>query len=493
MWWKPAAYLPLLGWCFDAYAFENRENHRRFRRWLAARRLAGPVPLSVRPDRVSRVSLLELAHERQPSEDPPARDDFVLISHESARVSDADLALMLATGEREQAHVVYADEYVCGDNGPERPFFKPGFSPDLLREEDYIGPTILVRAWILDQLSGTACATGEDKVFRLLLMAARAGWVVCHAQGAWVAWDHPRSTMLEGAKKRARDDDLRVIYSGRCGHATAARPDASIVIPTRDRVDLLSVCIESMYQYAGSAEFEVIVIDNGSREARTLQWLNHAAKRYERLTVVKADEPFNWSRLNNLGRRHARGQVGVFLNNDIEIVSDDWIETLVNNAVRPEIGVVGAMMFYPNGTIQHAGIVVGLGGFADHVYSGTPAIPDNGHMFVDPFLSRNVLCCTGACLGIEFRKFDQLGGFDEELTITGDVELCLRSYRSGYWNLYQSKIRLIHRESATRGRRPLPDEEIERLWPSVEEFVLHGDPFYNSQLARRGRYPTYID
>lgn len=467
------------------FAYEHRRDERRFRAWLRRNQSGSALQTAA----VLRVDGRDLACRRVGAGDPDV--EYALIGMDSAEVSESSVGIMLSVARVRDADIVYCDEHVIGAFGPSQPYFKPGFSPELLYEEDYVGPVVLVRMSALSRLLRRDSASVS--VYLLLLRAVELGLSVWHAPGAWVAYRSPRSRSLAEDDAERLQAHLRL----RRRRAPLRRPDdtvdASVIIPTRDRIELLEPCIVSVYERAGTSGLEVIVVDNGSNEAASVRWLSEAPKRFDRLRVVRLDEPFNWSRLNNFGRREASGRVAVFLNNDVEIRSDRWLDGLVESAVQPDLGVIGAMMTYPDGSIQHAGVVIGIGGLADHIYSGVPAIPDDGHMFVDPFVSRNVLCCTGACMAIDLEKFDHLGGFDEGFAITGDVELCIRAYRRGWRNLYNAKIRMTHFESATRVSQSLPVQEVEKLRESIAEFVTAGDPFYNPALSKRGRYPSYLE
>ena len=261
----------------------------------------------------------------------------------------------------------------------------------------------------------------------------------------------------------------------------------SIIIPTRDRLDLLVPCIEGIHA-TNQGSFECIIIDNGSVAPETKRWLAGAPTEFRALQVVEAPEPFNWSRLNNLGMRHAEGNVFLFLNNDTEAACEGWVDRLADVALRPDVGTVGGLLLYPDGLIQHAGVVTGFGGCADHIYVGTH--PDAGeHMFVPPTVPRNVSAVTGACLAVARSAVDAIGGFDEGYRVIGsDVEFCIRAMRAGRRNVYLPDVRLLHHESQSRTKRD-PAADIERLRALVAQGP--SDPYFNPKLSMVSLYPSY--
>jgi GT2 family glycosyltransferase len=199
--------------------------------------------------------------------------------------------------------------------------------------------------------------------------------------------------------------------------------------------------------------------------------------------------PFNWSRLNNRAARQAHGDVLLFLNNDTVVITPDWIERLAEVALLPDVGTVGPLLLFADGTVQHAGVVVGMGGWADHVYRGCAAIH-----FPSPFVSavttRNVLANTGACLAVERRKFEALGGFDEAFTVCGsDVEFGLRVHRRGWQNIYLATVRLTHFESKTRGTA-VPHGDFVESERKYAPYRTAGDPFFNPNLSLDLTVPT---
>jgi len=260
------------------------------------------------------------------------------------------------------------------------------------------------------------------------------------------------------------------------------------VIPTRDRVDLLDPCVDSLYATNAGEDFDVILVDNGSRSAETRAWLERTERDRENFRVLTADFEFNWSRLNNLAIAEAGGDVFVLLNNDTVSRTQGWLGRIAEYAMRKDVGVVGPLLLFPDGTIQHAGVVVGYGGCADHLFNGTSPAVDR-LMFVSPLVPRNVSLVTGACLAVSRRVVDAIGAFDEAYRVVGsDGEFCLRAHLAGLRNVYLPEIVLLHHESQSRGRSD-PESDTERLRRLVADRMPR-DPFYNPNLSLSSLFPS---
>jgi GT2 family glycosyltransferase len=397
------------------------------------------------------------------------------------------IAELLSVYQRAVADLVYCDEDRISDGERLEPYFKPAFSIDLLRSEDYIGPVFLVRP-------DTSVASSP---FEICLRAFEERRRVVHLPRPLVHWQCPRRLTLDDEKKALVDQHLMRLYGSTraaalTNHVPAIDHDCiSVIIPTKDRIDLLEACLDSIYRVPMQTPFEVIVLDNNSELSSSLRWLDDAAARFPRLRVERAPYPFNWSKLNNHGIGLASGNVLLLLNNDVVVINQVWLDRIAAHCVRPDVGTVGGLLLYPDGSIQHAGVVIGIGGFADHVYAGCVTSERDRHLMPSPFVARNVLASTGACLAVPRRVLNSIGAFDEGLKICGDVEFCLRAHRHGLLNVYDPGIRLFHHESATRPRTPLPTEEMEYARKRCNELVSGDDPFYNSSLTRRLRYPWY--
>src|SRR5690606_35343292 len=211
-------------------------------------------------------------------------------------------------------------------------------------------------------------------------------------------------------------------------------PRVSLLVPTRDRAELLRTCVESLLERTDYPDFEVVVIDNGSSEADALDYLDLLRHR-SGVRVLRFDAPFNYSAINNWAAGQCDGEVVGLVNNYIEVISRDWLREMVSHAVRPEIGAVGAMLYYPDDRIQHAGVVLGIHGVAAHLYSGMPrGYPGHGGR---ARVAQQLSAVTGACLVVRREVYAQMGGLDESLQVAfNDIDFCLRLRQAGYRNLW---------------------------------------------------------
>ena len=334
-----------------------------------------------------------------------------------------------AAARGDEPAVIYSDDDVVGPDGRRRaPHFKPGWNPELFEHHDFITGSAIVR------------------VFREDLR---------HVQG-----DRWTQTLVGAALRRSTPLHLPVVLHHRRHRTLPVVPekpasllaDSSLsvtaIVPSRNKVDLLRNCVEGLKRtsYPG---LEIIVVDNGSDESETLAYL--ASLEREGLTILRMPGPFNFSALNNAAVQRARGDFLCFVNNDVEMVDSDWLTLMVLQATRPEIGAVGARLLYPDGTIQHAGVFVGIGGAAGHAHRLQPA-EDPGY-FNRSRLPQRVSAVTAACLVVAREKFLAVGGFDEEdfPIAFNDVDLCLKLNARGWESFYEPRATLIHHESKSRG------------------------------------------
>jgi glycosyltransferase involved in cell wall biosynthesis len=440
---------------------------------------------------------------------------MVLLDHDDLLVPDTLAHLVQAAIEEPLADILYADEdHIDEFKQRVRPFFKPGWSPTLLWSQAYLGHPVMIRLSLVETVGGFRSYYDGSQDQDLMLRVGAIARKVVHVPRVLYHWrEHAESTAgnpdskpyAHDAGRRAVEDFLKLQYADRLDKVEDGvalftyRPifklpkttKVSIVIPTKDKIDLLSRCIDSIINLSTHVNFEILVIDNNSIERETEAYLNRITLEDARVKTIKCPIPFNWSRLNNIGANHTQGEVLVFLNNDIEIITPGWLELLCGTALLNDVGLVGPMLSYPDGSIQHAGVVVGMGGWADHIFKCEMPIHRTGP-FVSPVISRDVLGVTGACTVIERSKYQALGGYDETFIICGsDVELGLRAHNTGLRNIYRSDARLYHFESKTRGAE-VPDNDFKESAIKYEPWrTMKRDPYFHPLLDITSTRPKF--
>lgn len=393
------------------------------------------------------------------------------------------------------AEVVYSDYDLLDDDGARyQPSFQPDFSPHLVYDPGYLA-TVAVTATIFSEASCCTAnfePTPEDARGLVLSIVKSAKQIIhipevlCHFLQHPVEWRdaEPLSMPYYGPRIEVCDLTSAKSHYPELYAVPQIAPKVSIIIPTRDRAKLLKNCIDSINRHAYTFEYEIVVLDNRSSEREALTYLNQLSANGV-AKVLAANFPFNWSALNNYGIKHCDGDVIVLLNNDTEVITGDWLDRLTMLALEENVGVTGPMLLYPDGSIQHAGVVLGYGGFADHLYSGVPvdSVPSP---FIDPRKRRNVSACTGACLAFSREIFELVGEFDERLSVAGDLDFCLRCTAAGLYNVYDGATQLFHSESKSR-RSGLPGRDQAILRPLLTSYGR--DPYYNSNLSLSSKYP----
>jgi GT2 family glycosyltransferase len=427
-----------------------------------------------------------------------ARGDFVLVLDAADELApEALYELALAVEGCSEADLVYGDED-RRDGGGRRydPLFKPGWSPDLLLSVDYIGRAAAYRRSVVLDTGWPGSAGAAVTTYDLALRVAERSRAVAHAPAIVLhAGRFPSPLDADaGAARAALQDALarrgvvgrvepvrpelpRPVHAVR--YALRASPLVSLVMPTRDKAPVLRACVESIASRSTWARRELLVVDNGSRRREALRYLRRLADR-PGVRVLRDERPFNWSALNNAAARQAQGEVLLFVNNDLEVISPDWIEALLEHALRPEVGAVGARLLYPRGTLQHAGVVLGIG-VAEHAFKHLPRdAPGRGGL---PHAIRDVSAVTGACMMVRREVFERVGGFDEGFPVAyNDVDFCLRLRQAGLLVVYTPCAELYHHESVTRGPAHPPEDEA-RMWRRWRP-VLVDDPYYSPHLSR---------
>lgn len=399
--------------------------------------------------------------------------------------------------------VIYSDsDAIRSDGSRHDPQFKPAWDRTLLVAQDYIGHFTVIRASLLRQHAGIAwripdwhhalmlrCVLGleADRIAHIPLVLYHRG----DEDLALSRILHPSETTIEAIRAHVPGSlTVSRLPEGR-SKVTPAYPEpsplVSIIIPTRDRLSLLEKCIATILDRTDYPSFEIIVVDNGSIEAETLAYLDTIGSMDARCRVARDPQPFNFSRLVNTGARAATGSLLCLLNNDIEVFNRYWLSEMVSHASQDDVGAVGAMLYYPDDTIQHGGVILGIGGVAGHIHHGSPR-GSAGYMG-RAAVAQEFSALTGACLLVKASAYMEVGGFDEELAVAfNDIDFCLKLLDAGYRNVWTPHAELYHHESASRGHENTP-EKIKRFATEVERMKsrwnhrLLDDPAYNNNLT----------
>lgn len=282
-------------------------------------------------------------------------------------------------------------------------------------------------------------------------------------------------------------EDGAVLSWYRMRYEIKGHPKISIIIPNKDHVDLLSRCISSIREKSTYDNYEIIIVENNSMLKSTFAYYDSLAED-EKIKVVKWEKEFNYSAINNFGVTFASGEYILLLNNDMEVIAADWLEEMLMFAQRDDVGAVGAKLYYPDDTVQHAGVILGIGGVAGHSHKyfkkGEPGY------FARLVVAQDLSAVTAACMMMPKAVFDEVGGLDEGYKVAfNDVDLCMKIRQAGYLIVYTPYAELYHYESVSRGSEDTP-EKVERFNGEVARFMerwgeelLAGDPYYNPNLS----------
>lgn len=403
---------------------------------------------------------------------------------------DALLEMALTTATHNDADFLYSDERRLNPaSGKVEAFFKPQWSPDLMLSTNYVGRLWCARVDVIAAISARDDDLLSHGDYDLALSCTETAKAIRHVpavlceRGELQRADAKRDKeALERAlKRRGIDGAVRSgLVSGayHVKRTTKKKGLVSIIIPTCAARGMIKTCIESLRRLTRYKKYEIVCIENiPPADRKWRNWLKRNADR-----VVSTTEPYNWSRFNNLAAKAAKGEFLLFLNDDIEIIDPDWLDTLVEQAQRPEVGTVGPLLLYPDRRIQHAGLFLAAMGQGRHAFrylaEGEPGY------FGLACTQRNVIALTGACLLTRREVFDRLGGFNEaHLVVNNDLDYCLRGRRQGLVAVYTPHARLIHYEAVSRAA--MPDEYNTAVFDSEwRELFLAGDPYLNPHLAR---------
>ena len=443
-----------------------------------------------------------------------ATGDYVaLLDHDDELPEHALYRVALELKAHPEAAILYSDEdKIDGDGARYQPYFKPDFNPDLFLAQNLVSHLGVYRRDLLEQLGGFRLGFEGSQDHDLALRASERvrpdqirhiPSVLYHwraIEGSVATTTEAKPYALDAARRAIREHlgrqgiEAEVVEGpGGVGHRVlfplpATPPLVSVVVPTRDRLDLLRTCVDGLIGKTDYTNWELLIVDNGSQLQETLDWLAELVQREPRARVIRDDGAFNFSRLNNRAAVEARGELLLLLNNDVEPIDPAWMTEMVRHAVRPHVGIVGAKLYYPDDTVQHAGVVLGLGGIAGHVHRGL--FRDDPGYFGRAGVVQDMTAVTAACLMVRKSIYDEVGGLDEEnLAVAfNDIDFCLRVRENGHRILWTPYATLYHYESVSRGNDMDPDK-IDRFKREIAYMnerwndIIASDPNYNLNLA----------
>ena len=428
-----------------------------------------------------------------------ASGEFVgLFDHDDLLEPDAlyQTAKLLQT--KPDADLIYSDEDKLTENGFDAPLFKPDWSPDFFLSYNYICHFTTLRRSLVDEVGGFRSEFDGAQDYDLFLRVIERTDRIHHVPRILYHWRRSASSTSDNIRRKPkaleagksaiaeylhrRGEQAHVAVDWRT-HAYWVKRDViepkkvCIIIPARDGIPLLARCIESIVTKTSYTDYEIVIVNNDSETQEARDFFAQTRHR-----ILHFRGPFNFSAINNFAVEQTQCPWLLFLNNDVEVIEPDWLSVMVEHVQRPDVGAVGARLLYPDDTVQHAGVVLGVGGIAQHAFRDFPAEDPGVNRQLQ--VTRNYSSVTGACLLTRRDVFDEIGGFDEErLPVTfNDVDLCLKMRRAGYLIVYTPFAKLYHHESATRRRsvEALETDVMRERWPDL----LERDPYYNPNLTR---------
>jgi GT2 family glycosyltransferase len=439
-----------------------------------------------------------------------ANGEFVaFLDHDDLLAPFALFEVVKALNQDASWDLLYSDHDLLSSDGSRRyqPLFKPDWSPEIMLSANYITHLTVARTQLVRELGGLDPQTDGAQDWDLFLRLSERTQKITHIPKILYHWrDAGGSTASDiWAKPYAPPAQLRVIsaHLRRLGLAGAEaffdssgfirvrwsfeHRKVSIIIPSNGANPLLEACVDSILAQTSYPDYEILIVNNGRRLPDEFPYYRRV-RRDPRLKVLHYPGPFNFSAVNNFGADHATGDLLLFLNNDTRVASPDWLDEMAMWSLRPEIGAVGAKLLKDDRTIQHAGVILGLSGFAGHIFGDCPE--NQWGIFGLAEWYRNYLAVTAACVMLRRETFERIGKFDETFILCGnDVEICLRLRRAGLRVVYNPFARLYHLEGATR-QGDVPAQDFFISYPHYQPWLASGDPYFNPNLSYWHMRPT---
>ena len=440
-----------------------------------------------------------------------AKGEYLMFcDHDDTLEPDALYEIVKAINDTD-ADVIYTDEDKVSMDGQH--YFDPNFKPDFnlfrLRENNYICHIFVVRKSLTGETGMLRSEFDGAQDFDFILRCCEKAKKITHIPRVLYHWRcHMDSTAAdpsskayayEAGRKAIREHyqrmgiDAKVDMTERPGWYRShikiqGNPMVSIIIPNKDHTDDLELCLFSMSRKSTYRNYEVLIVENNSEKEETFEYYKKLPERYPRVRVLTWEKEFNYSAINNFAAEEAQGEYLLFLNNDVEILTPDWIEEMLQNCQQENVAAVGAKLYYPDDTIQHAGVVLGLGGIAGHIMCRASR-EDPGY-FGRMISVQEISAVTAACMMVKKSEFDSVKGFDETFQVAfNDIDLCMKFRAAGKKIVFTPYAELYHYESKSRGLEDTPekqfrfDKEVKRFQEKWAQQLEMGDPYYSPNLS----------
>ena len=439
-----------------------------------------------------------------------AGEYLMLCDHDDTLEPDALYEIVKAINDT-GADVLYTDEDKVSMDG--RHYFDPNFKPDFnlfrLRENNYICHIFVVKKSLTDETGLLRSEFDGAQDFDFILRCCEKAQKITHIPKVLYHWRcHMDSTAAdpsskayayEAGRKAVREHyqrlgiDAKVEMTERPGwyrsHVKVqGNPLISVIIPNKDHTDDLELCLFSMTRKSTYRNYEILIVENNSEKEETFEYYRKLPDRYPKARVLTWEKEFNYSAINNFAAKEAKGEYLLFLNNDVEILTPDWMEEMLQNCQQENVAAVGAKLYYPDDTIQHAGVVLGLGGIAGHIMCR--ASKEDPGYFGRMISVQEISAVTAACMMVKKSDFDAVGGLDETFQVTfNDIVLCMKFRAAGKKIIFTPYAELYHYESKSRGLEDTPekqfrfDKEVKRFQEKWAQQLEMGDPYYSPNLS----------
>lgn len=438
-------------------------------------------------------------------------DYIVLCDHDDLVPEYALYECAKAINENRNIDILYSDEDKIDMEGKKyfEPHFKPDFNIDLLRSVNYICHLFVAKKTIVDKIGGFRSEFDGAQDYDFIFRCSEQAECIYHIPKVLYHWRAHIDSTAENPESKlyAFDAGRRAIAAhleriGIKGHVTdgafygiyrthydiIGEPKISIVIPNKDHIEDLYKCMNSIITKSSYKNYEFVIVENNSTEKETFEFYEKIQKEYDNVKVLYWKDEFNYSAINNFGVKEADGEYILLLNNDTEIINDDCLSDMLSICQREEVGIVGARLYYPDDTIQHAGVVIGFGGIAGHTFIGQPRF-EPGY-FARAMCTQDYSAVTAACMMTKKSVFEEVGGLTEEFKVAfNDIDYCMKVRKLGKLVVYDAFAELYHYESKSRGLEDTPEKvarfnsEIERFRDRWEDILEKGDPYYNPNLT----------